>query len=283
MAEQLIVPKTSTADLIGLGRLAAVTEGRAEVVIGLLDGPVAEHPDFAGDHIRAPWLADATGAAAAHGTHVAGILLARRGATAPAICPGCTLLSRPIFTGAATTTTAADLADGIIDCVRAGAHVLNISAALTGLTPVGARRLAESLDFAMHAGVLVVAAAGNGGQVGGSALTRHPWVIPVVAYDGAAPLPGSDVSASIGRRGLGAPGSAVVSLAPGGDYASSSGTSTACPFVTGTVALLLSSLPGATGAGVRSALINAGVARRRGVIPPLLDAWRAYRLLAGER
>ena len=33
----------------------------------------------------------------AHGTYVAGILAARRGSGAPAICPGCTLLVRPIF------------------------------------------------------------------------------------------------------------------------------------------------------------------------------------------
>lgn len=291
MAEQLLVPKTLAAELIGLDRLFAVTEGRNDVVIGLIDGPVADgHPDLASERIRllVPSTAHSatTGAALAHGTHVAGILLARRGTPAPAVCPACTLLARPIFSDAVAEpmATARELAEAVVDCVRAGARLLNISASLVGLSPSGARRLTESLDFAMESGVVVVAAAGNGGGVGGSVLTRHPWVLPVVAFeDDATPLPGSEVSASIGRRGLGAPGRDVTSLSPGGGYARSSGTSTACPFVTGTAALLWSAVPRASGADIRSALIGAGSARRRGVVPPLLDAWLGYRLLSGKR
>ena len=70
-----------------------------------------------------------------------------------------------------------------------------------------------ALDHAMRRGVLVVAAAGNQATVGSTVITRHPWVIPVVAYDAdGAPMGQSNFGNSIGRRGLGAPGDRVTSL-----------------------------------------------------------------------
>ena len=39
------------------------------------------------------------------------------------------------------------------------------------------------MNHAAHRGVITVAAAGNQGTVGSSAITRHPWVIPVAACD----------------------------------------------------------------------------------------------------
>ncbi|MFF2041032.1 S8 family serine peptidase [Kitasatospora sp. NPDC058170] len=293
MTEQLSGARSTEGDLVRLGRLAAATEGRPEVVIGLIDGPVASgHPALAADRIRAigpATPAPAPGAAASHGTFVAGLLHARRDTPAPGICPGCTLLVRPIFTDTAGTedagpsTTAQELADAIIECVCGGALLLNISAALVGLAPAGERRLGEALDFARDREVVVLAAAGNRGLVGGSALTRHTWAIPVVAYGGDALLmPGSDLAASTGRRGLGAPGRDITGLAPGGGCTRASGTSAASPFVTGAAALLWSLVPHARGAAVRSALLRAVAWPRRGVVPPLLDAWRAYALLSRE-
>ena len=40
-------------------------------------------------------------AACVHGTFVAGILSAKRGSAAPAVCPDCTLLVNPVFSEAA--------------------------------------------------------------------------------------------------------------------------------------------------------------------------------------
>jgi hypothetical protein len=90
-----------------LVRLTAVMQrtcGRAEVVIGLIDGPVAvDHPDLAGERIRevpgglSGRCRQVSSVACLHGTFVAGILCAKRDSAAPAICPGCTLLVRPIF------------------------------------------------------------------------------------------------------------------------------------------------------------------------------------------
>jgi len=43
------------------------------------------------------------------------------------------------------------------------------------------RELDEVLDYAARRGVITVAAAGNQGAIGSSAITRHQWVIPVAA------------------------------------------------------------------------------------------------------
>src|SRR4051794_26119562 len=107
------------------------TDGRPEVVVALIDGPVAaNHADLATENIRSlpsPLAGSserAAGVARAHGTYVAGIIPARRGSAAPAICPGCTLLVRPIFLepapGNADTPSASqgELADAIVDCVE---------------------------------------------------------------------------------------------------------------------------------------------------------------------
>src|SRR4051812_11340549 len=91
--------------LVRLPPVMALTQGRADIVIGLLDGPVdANHSDLATDHIvtidetgRSMSCVDGHGPACRHGTFTAGILSAIRGSIAPAICPGCTLLVRPIF------------------------------------------------------------------------------------------------------------------------------------------------------------------------------------------
>src|SRR5215208_4469097 len=89
-------------DLVGLTSLMELSNGIPEVVVGMLDGPVVMDHTYLSENLR-----EATGVvgdcsqvsstACLHGTFVAGVLSARRGSQAPAICPGCTLLIRPIF------------------------------------------------------------------------------------------------------------------------------------------------------------------------------------------
>jgi len=98
------------------------------------------------------------------------------------------------------SASAGELADAIIDVIDAGARVINLSVALQGPSPGGGGSLQQALDFALRRGVVVVAAAGNQGAVGGSVITSHPWVIPVVAYDlRGRPMGISNLGASIGR------------------------------------------------------------------------------------
>jgi subtilisin family serine protease len=286
----------SALDAVNLTALMERTAGRSEVIVGLIDGSVAAaHADLATENIRvlsqrsnrAP--EHASGTALTHGTFVAGILAAKRGTAAPAICPGCTLVVRPIFlqpsTANASTPSASpqDLAEAIIDCVEAGVRILNLSLSLATVSPNREPQLVQALDHAAAHGTLVVAAAGNQGTIGGSAITRHPWVTPVVACDVAGrPLAVSNLGSSIARRGLMAPGEAVTSLGVNGQSLTGGGTSAATPFVTGTLALLLSIFPEASAAQAKLATTRADV-RRAAIVPPMLDAWSAYQTMLKQR
>jgi subtilisin family serine protease len=281
-APQAFGDAMSPLDLVRLTPVMERTRGRPEVAIGLIDGAVAtSHPALTGENIR--HLGDkAAGAASVHGTFVAGILSARRGSPAPAICPGCTLLVRPLFMqgrGELPSATPAELARAIVDCVEAGAQILNISAALVGASGRGERVIDEAIAHTARRRVITVVAAGNDGALASSALTRHPWVLPVVATDARGRVSAcSNLAASIARRGLGAPGERIVSVGPGDEPLALDGTSAAAAIVTGAVALLWSERRDATAAALRAAI--AGVTRRRTTItPPLLDAWSAYRTL----
>jgi subtilisin family serine protease len=281
-------------DLINLTALMDLTSGRTEVIVGLIDGPVAiNHPELAGENIREipgglrGTCVRANSAACIHGTFVAGILCAKRNSPAPAICPNCTLLVRPIFAeteavnGTMPSATPEELATAIIDCIDANARLVNLSVALSQPSSKGQRKLEEALDHAAKRGVIVVAAAGNQGILGSSAITRHQWVIPVAACDDLGrPISQSNLGSSIGRRGLSAPGRAITSLGTNGKPLTLEGTSIATPFVTGAIALLWSEFPAASASQVKLAVTQAQRQRRATVIPALLDAWEAYQILS---
>src|SRR5262249_35789931 len=129
-------------DRVKLRALMERTIGRAEIKVGLIDGPVAlNHPDLvaASENIDvipeefSGACTQASSAACMHGTLVAGILVAKRGSVAPAICPGCVLIVRPIFQETASgpgqmpSATPEVLATAIIECIEAGARVVNLS------------------------------------------------------------------------------------------------------------------------------------------------------------
>jgi subtilisin family serine protease len=269
------------------------SSGKRDVKVGLIDGPVAtRHSDLASEHFQEIPGADgaicarADDTACLHGTFVAGILSAKRGSPAPAICPDCALLIRPIFTETtsggepAPSATPRKLAAAIIDCIEAGARVINLSLGLAQPSLKEEQGLEDALNLAARRGVIVVAAAGNQGALGSSAITRHLWVIPVVACDLAGrPLNESNLGASIGKRGLSAPGDTITSLGAGGHPLTLGGTSVAVPFVTGAIALLWSEFPAASAAQIKLAVTRGSGPRRSSVVPPLLDATAAYRNL----
>jgi subtilisin family serine protease len=279
-------------ELVKLTALMERTSGIPDIKIGLVDGPVVtQHADLANEHFReipgynGATCGHANSIACLHGTFIAGILSAQRNSPAPAICPNCTLLIRPIF--AETTfgrkhmpsATPQELAAAILECLDAGARVVNLSLALAQPSTKGEHVLDEVLSQALRRGVLIVAAAGNQGTLGSSVITRHPWVIPVVACDvRGRPISESNLGASIGMRGLSAPGAGITSLGSGGQSLTLSGTSVAVPFVTGAIALLWSEFPAATAAQIKLALMPGP--RRASVVPPLLNAAAAYQLLS---
>jgi subtilisin family serine protease len=279
-------------DLVKLTPLMELTSGRHEITVGLIDGPVAiDHPDLASENIHGiPWrqadaCTQAYSLACMHGTFVAGILCGKRNSPAPSICPNCTLLVRTIFkettlgSGQMPSAAPGELARAIIDTIDAGAHVINLSVTLSNpLSKAnGEPKIEEALEYASRRGIIIVAAAGNQGTIGSSIITRHPWVIPVVAVDlQGRPISQSNLGNSIGKRGLGAPGDNITSLGANGKPLTVSGTSVAAPFVTGTIALLWSEFPTATATELLLALKKVYALRQTTVVPSLLDAWGAY-------
>ena len=278
----------SDLDAAGVGRLMSIAVGAEVVGVALLDGPVAlSHPALADARVRIIG-ADAAASCRAdgsrtiwHGTSVAGVLSACRSSAAPGICPGCTLVIRPIFEDRVELivprTTPAELARAILEWIEAGARVINVSSALE---PGRSRARAEAaLDAAAHRGVLVIAAAGNDGAMGSSPLTRHPGALPVTACDAAGrPTRAANLARTFGARGIAAPG-VVTTITPDGPLATFSGTSFAAAVVSGVCALLWSLFPRAASQQITWAI--AGPQRRTSVAPPRLSAWMAYQRLAG--
>ena len=241
---------------VGLPALMDITGGDADITVALIDGPIAlDHPDLTAQNVRLlnqskrDQCTKPESFACTHGTYVAGLLNARRDNSVPGICPGCTLVVRSIFSEAADIpqnadvpdATVAELAAALLEVIEIGARVVNLSVGVTESATRTERALDQALDLASRRGVIVIAAAGNQGTLGSSAITRHPWVIPVVGcdYHGKA-LAESNLGASIGRHGLAAPGHEITSLAASGGHVTFSGSSAAVPFVTGTLALLWS-------------------------------------------
>ena len=278
---------------VKLTALMERTSGSPEVKIGLIDGPVAtRHSELEGAHLseipadRRGTCTRTNSFACLHGTFVAGILCAKRGSSAPAICPDCTVLIRPIFSEAVSesqqmpTATPEALATAILECIEAGVRVINLSLALAQPSVKGEHALEQALNRAARRGAIVVAAAGNQGTLGSSAITRHPWVIPVAACDvRGRPINESNLGISTGRRGLSAPGDGITSLGSEGQSLTFGGTSVAAPFVTGAIALLWSDFPSATPAQMKFAISNSSAPRRASVVPPLLNAAAAYEIL----
>ena len=270
------------------------SSGAPDVMVGMIDGPIfLDHPDLAARNIHV--LDNGSGEcslresiACQHGTCVAGILWGRRGSAAPAICPDCSYLLRPIFPESSSNdmpvATPLELAAAIRETIEHGAQIVNLSAAVLQPTPNGVQKLREALDSAAARNVIIVVAAGNQATIGSSALTHHPWVIPVAGcHLNGRPLSESNFGKSIGRFGLCAPAEGVTSLGGDGQSHLFGGTSAAAPFVTGTIALLWSLFSSATAAQIKSAVVNADGNRRAAIVPPLLDAEAAYRSMAVGR
>jgi subtilisin len=176
-----------------------------------------------------------------HGTHVAGtIAAADNDFGVVGVAPSAYLYAVKILSSSGSGNWSWLIA-GIAWCIRTGMHVLNMS--------LGGSQAPEALgavcDLAWTKGLILVAAAGNENlrtPYPPSNVTfpaSYPSVIAVSAIDSA------NVMGPWSCRGpkveLCAPGVNIPSTLPGNTYGTLSGTSMACPHVTGAAALALSS------------------------------------------
>ncbi|RZB19411.1 hypothetical protein StrepF001_11345 [Streptomyces sp. F001] len=279
--------------LAGLSQLMARSVGAADLKVGLPDGPVVVgHPGFSAAKIK--WFCQgdvaelgARDVAAVHATSTAGILVAGRRSGALGICPEITLVTRSVFRSPAArsagTTTWMELADALVELADAGARIVNMSLSLATGISMEHRAVQDALDYVAAHGVIVVAAAGNEGAINSTVVTRHRSVLPVVAYNlQGRPWQISNIGRSIGQRGIGVVVDGLMSLGAHGMLRPFGGTSAAAAVVTGAVALILSELPKTTPEELISAMKGAP-SRRTSVVPPLMNAWRAFESLLAAR
>jgi subtilisin len=191
-----------------------------------------------------------------HGTHVAGIVAGH--GTPPTglagVAPGASLHSYRVFGRGGDGASNFAIAKALDVAVGDGCDLVNLSLGGGDADPV----LRAAVEDARAAGVVVLAAAGNDGRRPVSFPASEPAVVAVSALGrkGTYPTDCGAVAEQVGPYGkdranfvaafsnvgpqidLTGPGVAVVSTVPDG-YAEMSGTSMACPAITGMAARLL--------------------------------------------
>ncbi|MBP1137286.1 thermitase [Arthrobacter sp. PvP023] len=238
-----------------------VTTGSGIKVAVLDSGVASDNPDI---NPKVVARANYSGAATnednyGHGTHVAGTVAATANNTmgVAGVCPGCTILAGKVLNDSGVGSSSG-LANGINWAVSNGAKVINMSIGVRA-----SRTLEAAVNNAWNQGVVLVAAAGNGGNQTKIYPGAYPNVIAVAATDN------TDAKASFSTYGaswvdVAAPGVNVYSTFPNHTfvlgtqnnrsfgYDVGNGTSMSSPIVAATAALAWSSHPGATQQSVRA-------------------------------
>jgi len=237
----------------------ALTKGAGTKVAVLDSGVANDNPDINSKVVaRANFTNGETGDDNyGHGTHVAGIVAATENTQGVAgVCPECTILDGKVLNDSGVGSSSG-LADGINWAVSNGAKVINMSLGVRA-----SRTLETAVNNAWNKGVVLVAAAGNGGNQTKIYPGAYPNVIAVGATDN------KDAKASFSTYGaswvdIAAPGVNVYSTFPNHTfvlgtqnkrsfgYDVGNGTSMSSPIVAATVALAWSVQPGAANWTIR--------------------------------
>ncbi|WP_457966131.1 S8 family serine peptidase [Arthrobacter sp. D1-29] len=237
-----------------------VTTGLS-IKVAVLDSGVAnDNPDI---HPKVVALANFTNGETGddnygHGTHVAGIVAATADNTqgVAGTCRGCSILDGKVLNDSGVGSSSG-LANGINWGVSNGAKVINMSLGVRS-----SRTLESAVNNAWNKGVVLVGAAGNGGNQTKIYPGAYPNVIAVGATDN------TDTKASFSTYGaswvdVAAPGANVYSTFPNHTfvlgtqnkrsfgYDVGNGTSMSSAIVAGVAAMVWSSHPGDTQAWIR--------------------------------
>jgi subtilisin family serine protease len=209
-----------------------------------------------------------------HGTHVAGTIgaVGGNGKGVAGVVWNVKLISAK-FLGrrGGTTANAIKAVDYFTDLKTR--HGLNIVATNNSWGGGGfSQGLQDAIERANNAGILFIAAAGNGGSDGvgddNDAIASYPSNYPNANIIAVASITSTGAKSSFSNYGattvdLGAPGSAIYSTLPGKNnsstYGSYSGTSMATPHVTGAAALYAASHPGSSATTIKNAILSSTI------------------------
>ncbi len=238
------------ADKMQLSSVHRLTQGN-DVLVAVIDSGIdMTHPELAGSSFKLVDMIDGAFKSQAHGTSMAGAIMSH--AHLVGVAPGVRILELRTFDGEATAAGAEGTTDHILRALDAAykekANVANLSFA----GPPDAL-LSRMLAALRQKGIVVIAAAGNGGPNSPPLYpAADPNVIAVTATDA------GDALYTAANRGtyisVAAPGVDVLEPVPGGAYQLTSGTSVAAAHVSGIVALLLARNPGLSPDAVRKVL-----------------------------
>ncbi len=238
----------------------------AGVRVGVLDTGAGPHPDLVvdGSEGNGGDIDNGDG----HGSHVAGII-ASRGVVpngVGGVAPGVTLKSYRVFSAPGGLARNFTIAKAIDQAVADGCDLINLSLKIDFASNPSGTGFDQVVQFALQdardAGCLPIAAAGNDGRSPVDFPANDPMALAVSALgrigtfpsesteaSDIAPPPGDDPAnfiadfSNVGPEiDLTGPGVGIVSTVPNG-YGAMSGTSMACPAVTGMVARLLAEQP----------------------------------------
>jgi subtilisin family serine protease len=218
-----------------------------------------------------------------HATHVAGTIGAIGGNAigVAGVNWNVTMISAKFLgKNGGTTANAIKAVDYITDLKTR--HGLNIVATNNSWGGGGfSQALLDAINRGGNAGILFIAAAGNGGRDGvgdnNDSTASYPSSYECVSSNGDCVIAVAAITSTGAKSGfsnygattvdIGAPGSAINSTVPVrkgsatvSGYASYSGTSMATPHVTGAAALYASTHPGATAAEIKQAILSSAVA-----------------------
>ena len=234
------------------------------VTVAVVDSGVAQdHPDLnvvGGENFAPDGDPSDFGPGTNHGTHVAGIIAGRGalGTGMVGVAPQADIRSYRVFPKSGGPTSNVEIAKAIYRAVQDDCDIINLSLGGGLSDPV----LNEAIGYAFEHGVVCIVAAGNDGRkpVSYPAWFKRAIAVSALGHEETIPTDSTEIAdidvrsrrdpmvflaafSNIGREiDFAGPGVGIVSTVPGG-YAVMSGTSMACPAVSGAAAVVLSQTP----------------------------------------
>lgn len=204
------------------------------VKVAVLDTGVIPHPALPAEieSIEIVPFPDDLSAAHGHGTAVASLIVGNH-RFVHGLAPAAELVSIRISDESGVTDSFA-IAQGILEAIDAGAHLINLSLGAAEPSPL----LEDAVELARQAGIVIVAAAGNEGLDRAAYPAAYPGVISVGSVD--VRREHLEFSNYGDYLYMTAPGYLIHAAWPGDRLVKISGTSASAPVVTGAIAAVMS-------------------------------------------